>query len=63
MSRGPEDRKQGKHQKTVKPLIQRDTTCSTVVIWVKIIQNELMVEIYSKSRVGIIGKVSRMKSS
>ena len=34
---------------------------SIVVIWVKIFQNEWMVEIYSKSSVGAIGKVLHIK--
>ena len=38
-----------------------DTTGSIVVIWVKTLQNELMVEIYSKSLVIAIGKVLLMK--
>ena len=38
---------------------KRDTTHSTVAIWVKKDQNELMVEIYSKSLVRAIGRVSR----
>ena len=32
-----------------------------MVIWVKILQTELMVEIYSKSQVRAIGKVFLMK--
>ena len=42
---------------------QRDTTPSTVVILVKKFQNQLMVEIYSKSLITAIGKVLRMKFS
>ena len=38
-------------------------TCSIVVIWVKILQNELMVEIYFKSLVRAIGKVLLVKFS
>ena len=34
-----------------------------MVIWVKILQTELMVEIYSKSLVRAIGKVFLMKLS
>ena len=41
----------------------RDTTRSTVVIWVKNKSNVLMVEIYSKSLPRAIGKVLRMKLS
>ena len=40
-----------------------NTTRSTVVIRVKHFQNELMVEIYSKSLVRVISKVLRMKCS
>ena len=36
-------------------------TGSIVVIWVNIFQTELMVEIYSKSLVTVIGRVSLMK--
>ena len=44
--------------------ILRDTTRSTVVIWVKDVQNDgLMMEIYSKSLVRAIGKVLCMKLS
>ena len=39
----------------------RDTTRSIVVIWVKVFQKELMVEIFSKTVVRAIGKVFRMK--
>ena len=39
----------------------RDITCSIVVIRVNIFQNELMVEIYSKSLIRAIGKVLLMK--
>ena len=38
-------------------------TCSIVVIWVELFQNELMVEIYSTSLVGAISKVLLMKFS
>ena len=37
---------------------QSDPTRSIVVIWVNNFQTELMVEIYSKSLVRAIGKVS-----
>ena len=49
------------HPPTPNPPLYRDTTRSTVVIWVKKNQNELMVEIYSKGLVRAIGKVLRMK--
>ena len=38
-----------------------DPTLGIVVIWVKTVQAELMVEIYSKSLVRAIGKVLIMK--
>ena len=40
-----------------------NTTCSIVAIQVKSFQNELRVEIYSKSLVRAIGKVLHMKFS
>ena len=40
-----------------------DPTRSIVVIWVKIIQTELKVEIYSKCLVRAIGKVLHVKLS
>ena len=40
-----------------------ETTHSTVVIWVKNFQNELMIEIYSKSLVRAIFKVLLIKIS
>ena len=40
-----------------------DPTRSIVVIWVKYLQTELMVEIYSKSLVRAIGKVLLVKFS
>ena len=36
---------------------------SIVVIWIKKLQTELMVEIYSKSLVRAIGKIFHMKLS
>ena len=44
-------------------LILKGTKRSTVVIWVKKIQNELMVQIYSKSLVRDNGKVLLTESS
>ena len=41
-------------------LLKEHSTQHIVVIWVNIFQNELMVEIYSKSLVGAIGKVLLM---
>ena len=41
----------------------RDTTRSTVVIQAKNVQNELMVEIYSKSLFRAIGKVIHIRFS
>ena len=41
----------------------KDTTCSIVAVWVDIFQNELMLEIYSKSLVRAISKVLLMKFS
>ena len=42
---------------------ERDTTSSKLVIRVISFQNELMLQIYSKSVVSAIGKVLRMKFS
>ena len=44
-------------------MTKRDTTSSIVVIWVKILQTELVIEIYSKSQVRAIGKVLLVKFS
>ena len=41
----------------------REPTRILMVIWVKILQTELTVEIYSKSQVRAIGKVVLMKLS
>ena len=45
------------------PFHERDTTRRIVVIQVNIFQNELMVEIYSKSLVRATGKVLLIKFS